>query len=294
MDEREALARRFEENRARLRAMAHRMLGSQGEADDAVQEAWLRLSRTDASTIEGLGPWLTTVVARVCLDLLRARKARREDAVDGEGIDALASVADDGVDLEKEALLADSIGPALLVVLETLTPAERLSYVLHDMFAVPFEEIAGIAGRSPAATRQLASRARRRVQGAAPGVDADRRHKRAVIDAFLGAARGGDFGALLALLDPQVVVRSDAGAQAYGALAEERGAAIVATTYVKRARGALSALIDGRPAAVWAPRGRPRVVFDFTVVEGRITALDLIGDAARLRAMDVVVLESEP
>ena len=227
MDEHEWLAERFEANRTHLRAVAYRMLGSLSEADDAVQEAWLRLSRSDTSGVENLGGWLTTVVARVCLDMLRSRKSRREEPLDAHVPEPIVS-REDGIDPEHEALLADSVGLALLVVLETLAPAERLAFVLHDMFAVPFDEIAPIVGRSPTAARQLASRARRRVQGAATVPDADLTRQREVVDAFLAASRGGDFDALLAVLDPDVVLRADRAAVPAGASREVRGAAAVA------------------------------------------------------------------
>src|SRR5919198_1193351 len=228
MDDDEFLAGRFEEHRAHLRKVAYRMLGSVSEADDAVQEAWLRLSRSDTSDVENLGGWLTTVVGRVCLDMLRRRTSRREDPLEAHLPDPIVSHAD-GIDPEHEALLADAVGLALLVVLESLGPAERLAFVLHDMFAVPFEEIAPIVGRSPAAARQLASRARRRVRGAAAVPEAHLTRQREVVDAFLAAARGGDFDALLAVLDPDVVLRADRGAVPPGASRVVRGARAVAT-----------------------------------------------------------------
>src|SRR5437870_3106431 len=221
------LAERFEEKRGHLRAVAYRMLGSLSEADDAVQEAWLRLSRSDASEIENLGGWLTTVVARVCLDALRSRKSRREEPLGAHLPDPIVT-REGRIDPEQEALLADSVGLALLVVLETLAPAERLAFVLHEMFDVPFEEIAAIVGRSPVAARQLASRARRRVRGVTAVPDVDLVHQREVVDAFLAAARGGDFNALLAVLDPDVVLHADGGAAAPGATREVRGARLVA------------------------------------------------------------------
>ena len=268
MDEHEWLAERFEANRTHLRAVAYRMLGSLSEADDAVQEAWLRLSRSDTSGVENLGGWLTTVVARVCLDMLRSRKSRREEPLGAHVPDPIVS-REDGIDPEHEALLADSVGLALLVVLETLAPAERLAFVLHDMFAVPFDEIAPIVGRSPTAARQLASRARRRVQGAATVPDADLTRQREVVDAFLAASRGGDFDALLAVLDPDVVLRADRAAVQAGASREVRGAAAVAKTFSGRARFAQPALVNGAVGAVWAPGGRPRVVFGFTITPAR-------------------------
>jgi RNA polymerase sigma factor (sigma-70 family) len=284
MDERDWLARRFEDHRGRLRAVAYRMLGSASEADDAVQEAWLRLSRSDADAVENLGGWLTTVVARVCLNMLEARRSRREEPVGGDLPDPVAHRGDDH-DPEQQALAAEGVGLALLVVLDTLTPAERLAFVLHDLFAVPFEEIAPIVDRSPAAARQLASRARRRVQGAPPP-DADLARQRAVVDAFLAASRQGDFEALLALLDPDVVLRADPAAVRTGAAAEVRGAAAVAGTFSGRAQTARPALVDGAPGAVWAPGGRPRVAFGFTVADGRILAIDLLADPERLARVE--------
>jgi len=286
----EFLAERFEENRRHLRAVAYRMLGSASEADDAVQEAWLRLSRSDMSTVENLGGWLTTVVARVCLDMLRSRKSRREQPLEPPFPEPVGGRVG-GNDPEREALLADSVGPALLMVLETLAPAERLAFVLHDMFGVPFDEIASILGRSPTAARQLASRARRRVQGAATVPDADRNRQRQVVDAFLAASREGDFDALLALLDPDVVLRGDRAAVAMGAAKEVRGARGVADNFKGRARAAQPALLDGAVGAVWAPGGRPRVVFAFTIVGWKIVSLDLLADPARLAQIDLVILD---
>jgi RNA polymerase sigma-70 factor, ECF subfamily len=286
MDDRDWLARRFEAHRGRLRAVAYRMLGSASEADDAVQEAWLRLSRTDAGAVDNLGGWLTTVVARVCLNMLQARTSRREEPV-GEHLPEPAG--HDGDDPEQQALQADSVGLALLVVLDTLTPAERLAFVLHDLFAVPFEEIATVLDRSPAAARQLASRARRRLQGA-PAPDADLARQRAVVDAFLAASRQGDFEALVALLHPEVVVRADQAAVRAGADPEVRGAAAVAATFSGRALGTRPALVDGAAGAVWAPGGRPRVVFGFTVAEGRIVEITLLADPDRLGQLELTVL----
>ncbi|HYT38882.1 MAG TPA: sigma-70 family RNA polymerase sigma factor [Acidimicrobiia bacterium] len=286
------LADRFEAHRTRLRAVAYRMLGSPSEADDAVQEAWIRLSRSGAGDVENLGGWLTTVVSRVCLDMLRSRTARREEPLDPPVHEATAGDPG-GIDPEHEALLADSVGPALLVVLETLAPAERLAFVLHDMFAVPFDEIAGIVGRSPAAARQLASRARRRVQGATTGdPPAGRARQRAVVDAFLAASRGGDFDALLALLDPDVVLRADEAAVRTGNIAAEvRGAAAVAETFAGRAKAAQPALVDGAVGLAWAPGGRPTAVFDLTIADGRIVAIDLLLDPDLLGHLDVVLLD---
>ena len=284
------LAERFEENRTHLTGVAYRMLGSLSEADDAVQEAWLRLSHSDTSGIDNLGGWLTRVVARVCLDMLRSRRSRREDPLSGHGPEPLVR-DDEQVDPEHEALLGDSVGLALLVVLETLTPAERVAFVLHDMFGVPFDEVAPIVGRSPAATRQLASRARRRVQGSAPVPDANLARQREVVDAFLAASRGGDFAALLAVLDPDVVLRADRSAVDMGASEEVHGAAAVADTFSGRARVARPALVNGTPGLVWAQGGRPRVVFGFTISRGKVVEIDLIADPDRLRQLDLVVLE---
>lgn len=277
------LAAQFGANRGHLRSVAYRMLGSTSEADDAVQEAWLRLSRSDTGEVRNLDGWLTTVVARICLDMLRSRTSRREDPL-GEHVPEPVAGPTDG-DPEHEAVLADSVGLALLVVLETLAPAERLAFVLHDMFAVPFEEIAPIVGRSPAATRQLASRARRRVQGAETTTDISR--QREVVDAFLAASRGGDFDALLTLLDPDVVLRADPATVAAGAEAEVIGARSVAQTFGGRARAAQLALIDGAPGLVWMVGGRPRVVFEFAFSDGKIVGIELLSDPVRLRGLDV-------
>jgi RNA polymerase sigma factor (sigma-70 family) len=292
MDEREWLAERFEAHRAHLRAVAYRMLGELSEADDAVQEAWLRVSCSDIRGVENLGGYLTTVVARICLDLLRLRKSRREEPLGVHLPEPIVS-RQEGIDPEQEALLADSVGLALLVVLDTLTPAERLAFVLHDMFAVPFEEIASIVGRSPAAARQLASRARRRVQGVAISPDADLARQREVVNAFLAAARGGDFDALLAVLDPDVVVRADRAAGPPGALREVRGARAVAQqalTFSRRARFAQVALVNGAVGIVVAPRGRLVAVMVFTVRRGKIVEIDMLADPARLRQLDLAVL----
>jgi RNA polymerase sigma factor (sigma-70 family) len=293
VDERDWLAERFEANRTHLRAVAYRMLGSVSEADDAVQESWLRLSRSDAAGVENLRAWLTTVVARVSLDMLRSRKSRREEAL-GPHVPEPVVSREDGLDPEHEALLADSVGLALLVVLETLTPAERLAFVLHDMFAVPFDEIAPIVGRSPAAARQLASRARRRVRGATPEPDVDLARQRQVVDAFLAAARGGDFEALVALLDPDVVLRVDRGALRPGASREVRGAPAVAEqalTFAGGARFARRALVNGAAGFVVAPRGRPIAVAGFTVAHGKIVEMDVLADPERLRELDLTVLD---
>ena len=283
MAENEWLATEFESHRPRLRAVAWRMLGSRGEAEDAVQEAWLRLARADAAAVENLGGWLTTVVSRVCLDLLRSRRSRREEPLAAE------PPPDGGGGVAREVELADSIGPALLVVLDTLAPAERLAFVLHDLFAVPFEEIAAILERSPAAARQLASRARRRVRGAEHG-PADAARKRRVVEAFLAASRDGNLEALLALLAPGVVLRADAATVRAGAAPEVLGAAAVAETFKGRARFAELALVDGAVGAVWAPGGQPRVVFAFAVEGDAITGIELLADPERLRTMELVLL----
>ena len=295
-DEREWLVEQFEAQRVHLRSVAYRLLGSPSEAEDAVQESWLRLSRSDASSIENLGGWLTTVVARVSLDMLRSRATRREEPLSADGADdkhlSDAILSREGsVNPEDEALLADSVGLALLVVLETLSPAERLAFVMHDVFSVPFDEIAPIVGRSPIATRQLASRARRRVQGAATMPDADFTRQRAIVDAFLAASRGGDFGALLALLDPDVVLRTDRAAADMGASGEVRGAEAVAGQFAGRAQVAQLALIGGSVGAVWAPGGEPRVIFSFTMARGKIVAIDLIADSERLRQLAPTLLD---
>jgi RNA polymerase sigma factor (sigma-70 family) len=292
--ERDDLAEQFEAQRTRLRAVAYRMLGSVNEADDAVQEAWLRLNRADASGVANLSAWLTTVVARVALDMLRARRSRREEPFGPHVPEPIVS-REDGVDPEHEALLADSVGLALLVVLETLAPSERLAFVLHDMFAVPFDEIAPIVGRSPTAARQLASRARRRVRGAAPAPDADLARQREVVDAFLAAARDGDFEALVALLDPEIVLRVDRGTMLLGAMTEVRGATAVAERaigFARLARFARPALVNGAAGFVVVPPGRdPLVVAGFTVAGGRVVEIDLLADRARLRGLDLTVLD---
>ena len=289
MDEHGGLAERFESNRTHLRAVAYRMLGSASEADDAVQEAWLRLSRSDTSDVENLRGWLTTVVARLCLDMLRSRRSRREEPLDVHGPEPIVS-RQDGTDPEHTTLLADSVGLALLVVLETLAPAERVAFVLHDMFDLSFDEIAPIVGRSPAAARQLASRARRRIQGTAAVPEADLTRQREVVNAFLAASRGGDFNALLELLDPGVVLRADRAAVQMGGSAEIRGARTVAETFKGRAQVAQLALVEGAAGLVWAPGGRPRVVFEFTIAGGTIVEIDLIADPERLRQLDLMIL----
>ena len=267
------------------------MLGSQSEAEDAIQEAWLRLSRSDGAEVENLGAWLTTVVARVCLDVLRSRKLRREDPLESDDALEAAAGADPNA-ADQEMQLADSLGPALLIVLETLAPSERIAFVLHDLFAVSFDEIAGIVGKSPAAARQLASRARRRVQGTDAAPDAVRARQREIVAAFLAASRAGNFEALLSMLAPGVVLRSDATAIKMGAANGVVGAEAVARGASGRAQGARLALIDGVVGAVWAPKGKPRVVLAFTIAGDKIAAIDLTADAARLAAIDLVVLES--
>jgi RNA polymerase sigma-70 factor (ECF subfamily) len=286
MDEKSFLAQQFEANRARLRGVAYRMLGSLSEAEDAVQEAWLRLGRADAASVDNLGGWLTTVVARICLDMLRSRKARREDALDSSGPEPVANDNIEAV-LEQESQLADSVGLALLVVLQTLAPAERIAFVLHDMFDLPFDEIAPVVGRSPTAARQLASRARRRVQGKAAEPDADRDTQRRVVDAFLTAARGGDMQGLLAALDPDIVVRSDAAARKLGASPEVHGAERVARFYLGKAQEARPALVDGSVGIVVAPRGRLFLALKLTFANNRIAGIDVVADPAQLRNIDV-------
>jgi RNA polymerase sigma factor (sigma-70 family) len=287
MDDHDWLAERFEEHRGHLRAVAYRMLGSLTEADDAVQEAWLRLGRSGAGGVENLGGWLRTVVARVCLDKLRSRRSHPEELL---GVHLPDPVLDrpGGVDPEHQALLADSVGLALLVVLDTLGPAERLAFVLHDLFAVPFEEIAPLLGRSEAAARQLASRARRRVRGAAPAPDADLGRQRAVVDAFLAAARDGDLDALVAVLDPGVVLRAEVA----GGSREVRGARAVASAalgFAWLAGHARPVLVNGAAGLVAAPRGRPYSVLGFTVRGGRIAEIDILADPRRLRRLDLAV-----
>src|SRR5487761_653916 len=292
MDERDWLAQRFEENRSHLRAVAYRMLGSLSEADDAVQEAWLRLSRSATAGIENLGGWLTTVVARVCLDMLRSRASWREEPLGAHVPQPIAN-SEEGIDPEQEALLADSVGLALLVVLDRLTPAERLAFVLHDMFAVPFDEIASIVGRTPAAVRQLASRARRRVQGASTAPDADLTQQREVASAFLAALRAGDFEGLVAVLAPDVVVRVDEAAARPGAPREVRGArtwAKGALAFSQIVKFVQPALVNGSVGLVWAPHGRLLRVLSFTITRGKIVEIDILADPARLRQLDLAVL----
>jgi RNA polymerase sigma factor (sigma-70 family) len=291
MDERDWLAERFEEHRPRLRAVAYRMLGSVSEADDAVQEAWLRLSRSDADEIENLGAWLTTVVGRVSLNVLRSRQARREDPLDAVHVPEPIIDRTDGTDPEHEALLADSVGLALLVVLETLNPAERLAFVLHDIFAVPFDEIAPIVERSPEAARQLASRARRRVRVENTVPDADVDAQREVVEAFLAAARDGDFDRLVALLDPDVVLRADLGAAGSRELRGPAAVAQQARFYSQIELVMKPALINGAIGVVTMRDGRPFSVGAFTVRHGRIVEMDWLGDPERLNELDLAVLD---
>jgi RNA polymerase sigma factor (sigma-70 family) len=290
MNQQEWLAQQFEDHRPHLRAVAYRMLGSLSEADDAVQDAWLRLSRTDTSEVENLGSWLTTVVARVALNMLRARSTRREQPLDVHVPDPIIDPAD-GSNPEHEALLADSVGLALLVVLETLTPAERLAFVLHDMFAVPFDEIAPIMERTPEATRQLASRARRRVRGAAPVPDADLTTQWEVVEAFLAAAREGNFDALIAVLDPEVVLRADFGLA--GIPLHVQGAETIASRAVLWSRVDLTmrrALINGAAGVVTFLRGRPFSIAALTVKDGKIVEIDFLADPKRIAQLDLTKL----
>jgi RNA polymerase sigma-70 factor (ECF subfamily) len=292
MNENDWLAERFESHRGHLRGVAYRMLGSVSEADDAIQDAWIRLSRTDANEIENLRAWLTTVVARVCLNMLRSRSSRREAPLEPHLPDPILS-SESGMDPEHEALLGDSVGLALLVVLDTLTPPERVAFVLHDIFAVPFDEVAPVVGRTPAAARQLASRARRRVRGA-PVPDADLRGQRAVVDAFLAAARNGDFEGLLSLLDPDVVSTSDGGVRRPGFRRVVRGAEAVAAGamgFRRFAEGSRRVLVNGTPGVVvWAPDGSVLAVTSFIVRGGRIASIDALADPDRLRELDLAIL----
>ena len=282
------LAQRFEEHRTWLTTVARRMLGSASEADDAVQEAWLRLSRSDAEQIENLGSWLTTVLSRVCLNILQARRSRPEVPL-GPDVPEPTAGHTTGSDPEHEALLAESIGLALLIVLDTLPPAERVAFVLHDMFGVPFEEIAPIVGRNAPAARQLASRARRRVRREDASGEANRLRQAKLVDAFLAAARNAEFDRLLTLLDPDVILTADQTSAQLGAAQEIHGAAAVAE-FSRRARGATPALLNGAAAAVWIVGGQPRVIYSFTVSGGKIIAIDLIADPARLRVLDLVIV----
>jgi RNA polymerase sigma factor (sigma-70 family) len=293
VNETDWLAERFEEHRSHLKSVAYRMLGSLAEADDVVQEAWLRLARSQAREIENLRGWLTTVVARVCLNTLESRRSRREEPLDVHVPDPVVRL-DEEIDPEDEALLADSVGLALLVVLDTLPPPERLAFVLHDMFAVPFDEIAVIVGRSPDAARQLASRARRRVQAADRAPDADLARQRVVVDAFLAAARDGDFNALLEVLDPDVVLRADSGALPSPPSRLVRGArevAGLALAFSDLARFSRPALVNGAAGIVVAPEGKVFAVFGVTIQRDRIVEFDILGDPERLAQLDLVVLD---
>ncbi|NKL23201.1 sigma-70 family RNA polymerase sigma factor [Rhizobium leguminosarum bv. viciae] len=281
------MADEFEANRAHLRAAAYRMLGSRSEAEDAVQEAWLRLSRTDTTGVGNLGGWLTTVVARICLDMLRARKTRREEPLEAP---IHAGIADPANDPEREAAFADSVGLALLVVLQTLAPAERVAFVLHDMFDLPFDEIAPIIGRSSAATRQLASRARRRVQGVDEAPDVDFGRKRTIVEAFLTTSRNGDLEGLIAVLAPDVVFRPDATAARFGTIGEMRGAAHVAEAFKGRAQAAEIAIVGGELGFVVEIQGQLRVVVALTIADGRIAAIDAIADPDHLELLDYSIL----
>ena len=299
MQQNEWLAERFEEHRGRLRSVAYRMLGSLTEADDALQDAWLRVSRAGTDEVENLGGWLTTIVARVCLNMLRSRNLRREESLGVHLPDPLISSEGD-LQPEEEALLADSVGLALLVVLDTLAPAERLAFVLHDMFELPFEEIALMVGRTPAAARQLASRARRRVKGAdVPAPDPDLARQREVVDAFFSAARGGDFDALVGVLDPDVVLRLDTGARRPAASLMIRGAAAVARQALSGLASALPAvhlrpaLVNGAAGVVVTVRGRPITVMGFTVADGKIAEIDAIADPERVRKIVAAALNDE-
>ena len=290
MDEEKLLAGQFEAHRAHLRAVAYRMLGSLSDADDAVQDAWMRFSRADTSEVDNLKAWLTTVVARVSLDLLRSRSSRREDPTGATVPDDAVRAA--GVDPEQEALIADTVGSALLVVLDTLSPAERLAFVLHDLFGVPFDEVGGVLGRSPNAAKQLASRARHKVRGTDPAPGADPVRQREVVDAFLAASRHGDFGALLAVLDPDVVLHADPAAVPSGAPAVLHGARAVAygaRAASVRSRHSAVALIDGVPGIVYAPGGRAALVLAFSYRGDRISAIDVIADPDRLEALELAV-----
>jgi RNA polymerase sigma-70 factor (ECF subfamily) len=285
MENQNFLAGQFEAHRRHLQRVAYRMLGSSEEADDAVQEAWLRLSRSEVAGIDNLGGWLTTVVARVCLDALRSRKARREEPLDGEPEPAAGHVAVG--DPERDAELADNVGAALLVVLEALAPAERVAFVLHDMFDLPFEEIGAIVGRSPTAARQLASRARRRVQGSAKDAAPDVASQRPVVDAFLAAARSGDMAGLLAVLDPDVVLNADPAAVRLGGVVRLRGAQAVAESFKGKAQQARPGLVDGVPGVIVAPQGRLLLVLNLVIDDGRIAAIDVVADPDRLKELDL-------
>jgi RNA polymerase sigma factor (sigma-70 family) len=304
MNEQGWLTKRFEEHRPRLRGVAYRMLGSLNDAEDAVQEAWLRLHRIDPATVDNLGGWLTTVVSRVCLDMLRSRKSRREEPIGGQ-VTQPSVVRGEGADPEGEAVLADSVGVALLVVLETLTPAERLVFVLHDLFAMPFDEIGPIVGRSPAAAKQLASRARRRVRGSRAPSDPGRARQREVVEAFLKAVRSGDLDGLLAVLDPDAIVRIDAASRFDGVVLidapaadagkgrELRGAATWAPQFIALSRGmrfVQPALINGSAGVIFAPGGKLARALIFTFANDKVAQVEAIGDPARLRELEIAVL----
>jgi RNA polymerase sigma-70 factor (ECF subfamily) len=292
MTDHEWLTQQFEKNRGHLRAVAYRMLGSLSEADDAIQEAWLRLNRSDAEAIENLGGWLTTVIGRVCLDVLRSRKSRREESLDDERLPDLILSRENGIDPEQETLIADSVGVALLIVLETLAPPERLAFVLHDMFAVPFDEIASIVGCSPVAARQLASRARRRVQGAAPVPDADRQQQRKIVDAFLAAVHRGDFEALVAVLDPDVVLRSDRGPGEFKLIQGAQAVAQQAMMFSRLAQSVQPVLVNGVAGFVSRlPNGQVFSIMSFTIRSGKIVDIEVLGDPARLRRLDLNLLK---
>jgi RNA polymerase sigma-70 factor (ECF subfamily) len=302
MDDKTFLTERFEADRRHLTAVAYRMLGSTTDAEDALQEAWLRLQRADTSEVTNLTGWLTTVVARVCLDMLRSRRTRRQDPLDLDGaIDVTDGVdgvnghnggVNDTADPEEHAVLADSVGLALLVVLETLSPAERVAFVLHDMFGVPFEEVAEIVGRTPTAARQLASRARRRVQGVRAVPDSDFARRREIVEAFISASRGEGFDALIAVLDPDVVGHADAAARALGADPDAHGAGAVLSAVDRKARALRMALVDGVPTLVSAPGGRPRLVFFFTLRDGLVREIDIVADRDRIASMDLVLVDA--
>lgn len=291
MDENDLLATSFEANRAHLKAVAFRMLGTESAADDAVQESWLRLSRADTNDVENLTGWLTTVVARVCLDTLRSRRSRKEHSLDEEVVE-LQTASDGGFDSDPQEYLADAVGPALLVVLDILTPGERVAFVLHDVFAVSFDEIAPILGRSPAATRQLASRARRRVQGGSITLSQDQVRQKAIVAAFLAASRRGDFNELLALLDPHIVARADATTAAMGSPLELLGAEAVANQFFRRAQGAHLALLDDTVGLLWETEGQAKVAFKFHFAGARVSLIELLSDAAYLDELDWKILSA--
>ncbi len=290
MPENEWIAQQFEAHRTHLQRVAYRMLGSQSEADDAVQESWLRLSRSNTSDVENLRGWLTTVIARICLDVLRSRKSHREQPLDAEAPESIQGHQDE-YDPEHEAMLTDSLGLALLVVLDTLSPEERIAFVLHDLFDIPFVEIAPIVGRSPTATRQLASRARRRVRGVATTPDVKTSRQREIVEAFLAASRAGNFEALLALLDPDATFRVDRAAVAAGAPSGADGAQAVAEIFKGHARGAQLALVNGTVGAVWAPGGQLRGVFRFTISGGKIIEIDVLADPLSLRKLEIAIFD---